>query len=300
MKDIKLTLSILAIAIIWGTTFLGIRVAVETIPPIYVAGIRHILSAIILLVYLGLSKNIFWIGWKNFKVQMILSFFILILTNGMTTIAEETISSSLASLISACSPILVFIGSVVLGMQPFTIRALIGVLMAFSGIIFVFSDSISELANIEYRNGIFYMILAVLGSASGTIFIRKSNYKSNHNIFLNLMYQFVFAGIIQMISGLAMGQKLEIHTWSTKSIGALLYLTIFGSIIAYLAYTYALSKVPAIKISLISYINTIIAILLGWIVLDESINSDFVIATILIIMGIFITNYKPEMFKRKK
>lgn len=300
MKDLKLTFSILAIAIIWGTTFLGIRVAVETIPPIYVAGIRHLLSALILFVYLALSKNIYWIGWKNLKVQMILSFFILILTNGFVTIAEETISSSLASLISACSPILVFIGSVILGMLPFTIRALVGVLIAFSGIIFVFSDSIAELANAEYRNGIFYMIIAVLGSASGTIFIRKSNYKSNHNILLNLMYQFVFAGVIQMISGIAMGQELETHLWSTKSIGALLYLTLFGSIIAYLAYTYALSKVPAIKISLISYINTIIAILLGWVILDEPINSDFIIATILIILGIFITNYRPEMFKRKK
>ena len=81
---------------------------------------------------------------------------------------------------------------------------------------------------------------------------------------------------------------------------ALLYLTIFGSIIAYLAYTYALSKVPAIKISLISYVNTIIAIFLGWIILDEPISSDFIIASIMIILGIFITNYNPEIFKFHK
>ena len=300
MENLKLSSSILAIAIIWGTTFLGIRIAVETIPPIYVTGIRHLLSAIILLIYLTLSKNIQWIGWANFKIQMILSFFILIITNGMVTIAEETISSSLASLISSCSPILVFIGSLILGMQKFTFRALIGILMAFSGIIFVFYDSISELNNYEYRSGIICMVLAVLGSALGTIFIRKTNYKSNHNIFLNLMYQFSFAGIVQMSSGFIMNKSLNIHLWSTDSVAALLYLTIFGSIIAYLAYTYALSKVPAIKISLISYVNTIIAIFLGWIILDEPISSDFIIASIMIILGIFITNYNPEIFKFHK
>jgi len=82
MENLKLSSSILAIAIIWGTTFLGIRIAVETIPPIYVTGIRHLLSAIILLIYLTLSKNIQWIGWANFKIQIILHlYFFYLLSN---------------------------------------------------------------------------------------------------------------------------------------------------------------------------------------------------------------------------
>lgn len=299
MKDYRLLFAIVIFTIIWGTTYLGIRIAVESIPPIFVTGIRHILSALILFLYLFFSKKLQWIGWDNLRIQAILSFFVLIMTNGFVTIAEETISSSLASLIFAFSPILVFIGSVALKMQKFSIRALTGVLLAFSGITFVFKDSISELTNSEFREGIMYMILAILGSASGTIFIRKTNYQSNHNIFLNLMYQFVFAGLIQMSYGLAFSEEeFDISEWSRQSVGALLYLTMFGSIIAYVAYTYALRKVPAIKISLLSYVNTIIAIFLGWLILDEPIDSNFIIATLLIILGLFITNYNPKMFKK--
>lgn len=299
MKDYRLLFSIIIFTIIWGTTYLGIRVAVESIPPIFVTGIRHCLSALILFLYLTFSKNLKWIGWDNLRIQAILSFFVLIMTNGFVTIAEETISSSLASLIFAFAPILVFIGSLALKMQKFSFRALLGVLVAFSGIVLVFKDNISELANEEFREGIFYMFLAILGSASGTIFIRKTNYQSNHNIFLNLMYQFIFAGVIQMSYGLAFSEDdFNIAEWSRHSIGALLYLTIFGSIIAYVAYTYALRKVPAIKISLLSYVNTIIAIFLGWLILDEPIDSNFIFATILIILGLFITNYNPKMFKK--
>lgn len=300
MKNFLLTLSIFAIAIIWGTTYLGIRVAVESISPIYVTGLRHTLSAIIVLIYLILTKNLKWIGWKNLKIQMILSFFVLIITNGFVTIAEETISSSLASLIGSFSPILVFIGSVILKMQKFTFRTLLGVLLAFSGIVFVFWDNVSDLANADYRTGILYMLMAVLGSASGTIFIRKTNYQSQHNIFLNLFYQFIFAGAIQIGYGLTSNEEMQLQAWSNESIFALLYLTIFGSIIAYVAYTYALSKVPAIKVSLLSYVNTLIAIFLGWLVLDEPVNSRFIIATAMIILGIFITNYNPNLFKKRR
>ena len=140
----KLTFAILAIAIIWGTSFLGIRLAVETIPPLYVAGIRHVLSAIILGGYLSFTGKLKWIGWENLKVQLILSTCILIITNGLTTIAEEHVSSSLASLISSCSPILIFIGSVLFRMQQFTLKSVLGILLGFSGIILIFWDGLAD------------------------------------------------------------------------------------------------------------------------------------------------------------
>lgn len=296
MKNLNLTLAILAIAIIYGTSFLGIRLAVETIPPLYVAGLRHCLSAIILLVYLVLSRQLKWIGWDNLKIQLILSTFILIMTNGLTTIAQEHISSSLASLMSAFTPILVFLASVVLKMQSFTLKSLIGVLLGFSGIVLIFWDGLSDLANPEYRKGMIYLLLAISASAAGAIFIKKTNYK-NSNIILNLFYQFTFAGIVQVATGLLTNEEFNISTWSSRSIYAMLYLTIFASIIAYLSYTYALTKISAVKVSMISYVNTIIAIFLGWLILDEPVNSTFILSTLMIILGIFITNYRPEMFK---
>ena len=204
MKNMKLTFAILAIAIIWGTSFLGIRLAVETIPPLYVAGIRHVLSAIILGVYLSFTRKLKWIGWENLKVQLILSTCILIITNGLTTIAEEHVSSSLASLISSCSPILIFIGSVLFRMQQFTLKSVLGILLGFSGIILIFWDGLADLANPDYRKGMIYLFLAIAGNATGALYIKKTNYKSS-NILLSLFYQFIFAGVVQIISALVLG-----------------------------------------------------------------------------------------------
>ena len=299
MKNMKLTFAILAIAIIWGTSFLGIRLAVETIPPLYVAGIRHVLSAIILGVYLSFTGKLKWIGWENLKVQLILSTCILIITNGLTTIAEEHVSSSLASLISSCSPILIFIGSVLFRMQQFTLKSVLGILLGFSGIILIFWDGLADLANPDYRKGMIYLFLAISGNATGALYIKKTNYKST-NILLSLFYQFIFAGVVQIISALVLGEEFAPETWSLKSLSAMFSLTIFASIIAYLAYIYALSQISAVKVSMISYVNTIIAIFLGWLVADEPVDSNFIIAAFLIILGIFITNYHPDMFKTKK
>jgi len=298
LKDLKLLIAILAVAIIWGTTFLGIRVAVETIPGWFVAGIRQFLAGIIMLILLLYKKELKWIGWKNLGVQLILSSLMLIAANGLTTVAEETISSSLASLISASTPILIFIGSILIGLQKFSFRGLLGILMCFSGILFIFWDGLQELANPAYRNGIILLFCAISGWAIGTIFTKKLNLKAS-NITLNLFYQFIFAGIIQIWFAFIFSENYNFENWTVKSILAMLYLAVFGSVLAFFSFHYALTKISPIQVSILSYINTIIAIILGWLILDEKISLKFTLATILIICGVFITNYKPEMFKKK-
>ncbi|WP_413531624.1 DMT family transporter [Empedobacter brevis] len=299
MKDIKLLISIILVAIVWGTTFLGIRVAVETIPGWFVAGIRQFLAGIIMLIILLSKQKLKWIGWQNLSYQLIFSSLMLIIANGLTTVAEENVSSGLASLINATSPILVFIGSVAIGLQKFSIRGLIGIIMCFSGILFIFWDGLQELVNPEYRTGIILLFCAITGWAGGTIFTKKMNIQSK-NISLNLFYQFMFAGIVQIIFAFTFTNNYNFENWSTKSISAMIYLAIFGSVIAFFSFHYALTKISPIQVSILSYFNTIIAIFLGWLILDEQITSKFIAATILIILGVFITNYKPEMFKTKQ
>ena len=161
MKDTKLLIAITIVAIVWGTTFLGIRIAVETIPGWFVAGIRQFLAGIIMLIILLYKKELKWIGWKNLSYQLIFSILMLIIANGLTTVAEENVSSSLASLINATSPILVFIGSVTIGLQKFSIKGLIGIIMCFSGILFIFWDGLQELVSPEYRTGIILLFCAI-------------------------------------------------------------------------------------------------------------------------------------------
>ncbi|QOW10468.1 permease [Kaistella flava (ex Peng et al. 2021)] len=296
-KDPKLVFAIITVALVWGTTFLGIRVAVETIPPWFVAGIRQFLAGIILLIILLFSKKLKWIGWKNFRNQIILASLMLVVANGMTTVAEKSLTSSLASLISSTSPLLVFILSIIFSMQKFSIRGLIGVLIGFSGILLIFKDGLEDLLNLEYRLGIIFMFIAIFGWAFGTVFSKKMNHQPQ-NISLNLFYQFSFAGIVQIIFGFLFSDQINFGMWSYKSIFATVYLAIFGSVIAFFAFHFALKKITPTQISILSYVNTIIAIFLGWLILSEPISLTFIMATVLIICGVFITNYKPGMFKK--
>lgn len=296
-KDPKLVLAILTVAVVWGTTFLGIRIAVESIPPWFVAGIRQFIAGIILFVILVFTKKLKWIGWKNFGDQIILSSLMLIMANGMTTVAEKHLTSSLASLISSTSPLVVFVLSLFFSLQKFTIRGLIGVLLGFSGILLIFKDGLEDLLNPEYRNGVLYMFIAISGWAFGTIYTKKINH-SPGSISLNLFYQFAFAGIVQIIFGFVLSDEIIFSTWSFKSIFATVYLAIFGSVITFFAFHFALKKISPTQISILSYVNTLIAIFLGWLVLNEPISLPFIIATIMIICGVFITNYKPGMLRR--
>lgn len=299
MKNYKLTLAILTVAIVWGTTFLSIRVAVETIPAWFVAGIRQFLAGIIMLMILLFRKEFKWIGWKNLGYQIIFSTLMLVIANGMTTVAEETVTSSLASLMSACSPIAVFLGSVAFGLQKFSFRALIGIIMCFSGILFIFWDGLNDLSNPDYLVGIIFLFAAILGWASGTIFTKKLNLQSK-NITLNLFYQFIFAGVVQLCFAFLFSESYNFENWSIKSISAMLYLAVFGSVAAFFAFHYALTKISPVQVSILAYINTIISIFLSWLILDEKISAKFIIAAVLIIAGVFIINYNPELFKKKK
>ena len=182
-------------------------------------------------------------------------------------------------------------------MQKFSIRGLVGVLLGFSGILLIFKDGLQDLLSPEYRMGVIYMFIAISGWAFGTIFTKKINHIPQ-NISLNLFYQFSFAGIIQIIFGFISAGSPDVESWSAVSILATVYLAIFGSVIAFFAFHFALKTISPTQISILSYVNTIIAISLGWLILNEPISITFISATVLIICGVFITNYKPGMFRR--
>lgn len=294
----KTIICIFIVAIVWGTTFLGIKISVETVPPWFVAGLRQFLASLILLPILIFTKNLKWIGWKNFSIQITLSSLMLIGANGLTTVAEKELTSSLTSLISAMSPVFIFVASVAIGMEKFSYRAMIGLLMGFCGVIFIFWDGVDDLLNPAYRLGLLILIVAVMCWGLGTIYTKKLNLQSQ-NLFLNLFYQFAFAGIVQLIFAFSFSDKIDVSAWSIKSIAAIFYLGIFGSVVAFYAYNYLLKTLLPTQVSILSYVNTIISIFLSWLILGEHISVKFLTAAALIIGGVFIINYKPGMLKNR-
>lgn len=291
--DYKLIIALAAVGIVWGTTFLGIKVAVETIPPWFVTSIRQGLAGLIMMTILLFKKELEWIGWENFKQQLIASVLMLVIANGFTTIAEQNIPSGLASVINALTPILIFLGSIMFGLQKMSLKGFTGVIIGFSGVVFIFKDGLVSFLDANYRTGMMFMGFAILAWATGTIYTKTHANKSK-NITLNLFYQFTIASCIQLVLASIFSPNPDFSSWSSRSIFAALYLSIFGSVIAFFCYNYALKHVTAVQVSILSYINTIIAVFLGWLLLDEIITIDFIIATALIILGVFIVNYKKK------
>lgn len=292
----KTIIAIFVVAIVWGTTFLGIKIGVETVPPWFVAGLRQFLASLVLLPILIYTKNLKWIGWRNLRIQITLSSLMLVGANGLTTVAEENLTSSLTSLISALSPIFIFVASMAIGLEKFTYRTMAGLLMGFFGVLFIFWDGINDLMNPSYRLGLLILIIAIMSWGLGTIYTKKINVENN-NLFLNLFYQFAFAGIIQLIFAFSFSETIDISAWSVKSVSAIIYLAVFGSVLAFFSYHYLLRTLLPTQVSILSYVNTIISIFLSWLILGETISTKFIIATACIISGVFIINYKPGMLK---
>ena len=291
--DFKLLFCLLMVAVVWGTTYLGIRVAVETIPAWYITSVRQGLAALLILIFLLYKKQLAWIGWENFKLQFIPAVLMIVIANGFTTIAEKTVPSGLTSILSALSPLVVFLGSTIIGLQKPTFKGFIGVFIGFLGVVFIFRDGLGDILDPNYKIGILFLSFAILSWSIGTVYTKLHVHKST-NIALNLFYQFSIAAIIQFVLALIFNPNVDFSTWSSRSIIATLYLAVFGSVIAFFCYHYAIKRVSAIQVSVLNYINTIIAVFLGWLLLDEVIKLDFVIATMLIIVGVFITNYKRK------
>lgn len=291
--DLKLIFSLVIVGIVWGTTYLGIRVAVESIPPWFITSIRQGIAALIVLGILIYKKQLFWIGWNNLKFQLIPSLLMIVIANGFTTIAEQSLPSGLTSIMSALSPVIIFIGGILFGIEKPSLKGLIGILLGFIGVVFIFRNGLEDILDPNYKTGMLFLSIAIMSWSAGTVYSKKHTHKSN-NIALNLFYQFSISSLIQFVLAFIYSSNTDLNTWSLRSISAVVYLAVFGSVLAFFCYHYALKKVTAVQVSILNYVNTIIAVFLGWLVLDEVITFEFIIATALIILGVFIINYKKK------
>lgn len=291
--DVKLILSMIIVGLVWGTTFLGISIAVETIPPWYSTTIRNFIAASIIFIILLFQKEFKWIGWFSLKQQLILSVLMLVFANGFTTIAEQTLPSGLTSIISAINPVIIFLLSIAFQLQKPTWKGILGVLLGFSGVLFIFKDGLGDILNPNYKTGVLFLSIAILSWGLGTIYSKKISNKPS-NLMLNLFYQFLLASLIQIVLSVILYPNSEIENWSIKSIGAVVYLAVFGSVITMFSYQYALQRVTPIQVSILTYVNTLIAVFLGWYLNNEVVTKDFIIAVILIIIGVFVINYKGK------
>ena len=298
--DLKLFFALFSVALFWGTTFLAIRIGVETISPLLVTGLRNVVAGAILLVYLIYARKLEKMDWPRLRRNMIIAVMMIVLANGLTTFAEKYISSGLAALISTLSPLSVLLINLSLGNEKPSLKIVSGILLGISGMYLIYQNNISDLFNPEYRLGIGAILFAVLMWATGTVYTKRSSAHPG-NIIVNLCCQMLFAGILMVIMQLVVDPVDAWQNWSQRSFLAVIYLAIFGSVIGYASYTYALSRLPSTRVSVITYINVVVALLLGWLILDEEVTLRIIIAAALIIGGVVVANLqKREMINQEE
>ena len=288
-KDLLIPyIALSAICLIWGTTYLVLRIAVLHFPPFLFVTIRQLIAGSLLVGFMLLSGKAAWPDRAHLFRQAVAGFFMISLGNGLVAWAEVVIPSGVAAIICSLMPMVVIL--INLGVnkdeRP-TVAILIGVLLGLGGILMIFGEHLVEFAKIEYQLGILVIFIAVLSWAGGSVWLKRRG--NDGNAFLNAGLQMFFGGI-WLIPGALIFDDLGHVTWSAEAFYSMIYLVLIGSIVAYACYSYVLRKLPMTIVSLYAYVNPIVAVILGWIVLSEKLNLRIGIAILVTVAGIYIVN----------
>lgn len=289
----KLYLAFFCVAFFWGTTFLGIKIGVETIPPFILAGIRNFISGFIILAYLFYKKKIEKVSVHQFARAFLLSMLMIVLANGLTTYAEKYITSGLASLISTLNPLFVLCINLVLGYEKLSFKTTIGIFFGMFGMFLLYQSRIEELMIPEYRLGILAIFIAIISWSVGTIITKKGSANAL-SMLMHVSLQMIIAGFVLTTIQYILTPTISYETWSLRSIISVVYLALFGSVVGYVAFSYLLTQVSSTKVTVLSYANVVVALFLGWLILDEEITLRIILATLFIISGVFIVNYSRK------
>jgi drug/metabolite transporter (DMT)-like permease len=282
-------IALAAICIIWGTTYLALRIAVLHFPPFLFIAIRQTIAGLILI---GIMMTFYKAQWPSIDqliIQSIAGFFMISLGNGLVAWGEMYISSSLAAIICSLMPILIILINLTVNRQEKpTMSIVLGVIMGLAGIIMIFGEDITVASKTHYILGIIMTFTAVLAWSACSVWLKKQNIITS-NTFLNAGLQMFFGGFWLFPFSLLFDDLSNVN-WSPEAAYSLLYLILFGSIIAYACYSYVLKKLPMTIVSMYAYINPIVAVILGWLVLDEKLNLKIAIAIFITLGGIYIVN----------
>jgi len=297
-KNVLAYLALAAVCIIWGTTYLGLRIGVTQFPPFLFSIIRFLTAGPILILLVLLSGRAQWPDKKVLFNQAVSGLFMVTLGISIVGWAEMYISSGVAAIICSMMPIwTVLINVFVTKDEQPNWLIILGLVTGLTGIVLIFGEHLSEFSNSNYTAGIVLTFIANLSWAIGSIWIKKKN--TNSNPFLNAGLQMLFGGIFLIPFTLLLDDYSRIN-WNSSVVYSLAYMSLVGSVAAYACYSYAIKKLPMTLVSLYAYINPIVAVLLGWLVLDEKLNGRIALAILVTIAGVYIVNKGYQMKTAKK
>lgn len=280
-------LAFITVCLVWGTTYLAISVALETVPVLLVAGLRWMAAGLMMSVLMlatgrGLPRPALW------GPLFLLGFLMNVVGNGLVVYAQQYVASGLTAVLIATTP---FWSALVERLLPngerFSARALFGLGLGFSGIVILVWPEMTHggASGRAFVLGVIAIQLACVGWVIGTSYARR--HELGDNPFRSTALQMVFSGTMLLTAATVNGDWAHL-SFTPRTIAAMAYLSIAGSLLAYSAYIYAIQHLPLSLVSLYAYINPMIAVTLGTLLLSEPFSTRVAVSAALVLAGTWI------------
>ena len=275
--------------IFWGSTYLGIGIAVEQIPPAVMCGTRFSTAGLIMLAYCALTGR--RIRFSARQLGHFAAVGILLLMGGNLTLsyAEQIVPTGLAALLVAVTPLwFLVLDSLLLGDHHISRRGKLGLAIGIAGVVVLIWPDLRHNNALGHRE-LWWSLALQLGSFSwafGSV-LSKRWQTAAADPFSATAWQVVFAGIANLIFALLV-EKPSDATWTFRGVAAILYLVVCGSWIGYTAYIWLLQHVPTSKVSTYAYVNPVVAVFLGWLVLHERIDRYIAMGSAIIVASVVL------------
>jgi drug/metabolite transporter (DMT)-like permease len=283
----------LAVCLIWGTTYLGIRVALETIPPALVGGIRYAIAGTLLAAILR-ARGERLPPRREWPAFALLGFLMICLGNGGVIWAEQWVPSGIAAMVVAASPFwMAGIEACAPDGEPLTGRVLLGLAVGFAGVVaLVWPDLTAggELGQ-QFAIGVVALQVACIGWALGSSFSKRRT--RDENALAAAALQMLFGGVMMLAIASARGEWRDL-SFTARSLAGELHLIVFGSLVGYTAYVFALKHLPVSTVSMYAYVNPVIAVALGSLLLGEPFGWRVTIASGMVLAGIAVVRIRPK------
>jgi drug/metabolite transporter (DMT)-like permease len=282
-----------AVCFFWGTTYLAIRVGLETFQPMLFAGLRFIIGGVVLFFIMGWQRNVRMPAGREWFDLGVVGLMLLGVGNGAVVWAEQWVPSGMAALLVATSP---FWAALLERFQKdgerVGVRGLLGMAVGFGGLALLVGPQLfgTEL-NGKYLAGVIIIQVGCFFWQAGSVYAKQR--PTGVSPLMASAVQMLWAGVALTLAGTLSGEWGGMR-FSGRSAGALVYLVIFGSIVAYSAYMYAIQKLPISLVSTYSYVNPLVALGLGWLVLSEPLGWREAGAALVILLGVALVKTSPK------
>jgi drug/metabolite transporter (DMT)-like permease len=279
-----------AVCLIWGTTYLGIRICLESIPPALMGGLRWTLAGLLLAGYV-VARGEALPPPSRWGSVVLLGFLLLAVGNGGVVFAEQWVPSGLAAVLVATSPFwMAGVEAALRDGERLDRKTVAGLLIGFSGIlVLVWPDlTMDRGADRRFLAGVIALQIASLGWALGSSYSKRHG--RNDHILGTTALQMLAGGLMMLAAGTVRGEWQSLH-FTTRTTTSLLYLSTAGAIGGFVAYTYALRHLPVSFVSLYAYINPVIAVALGVALLGEPFDARMATAAALVFAGVAVVRW---------